>query len=490
VGSVPFSWQTDPPGQLHWFAIGSIGPRMAFYVGLAMMTGAWIVVGRSVLRPATELSLRHLRRTALVWSAPMMVALPVASRDLWAYAAQGRLIERGLDPYRDAPIDLPGVFTDNVSPGWVHSPAPYGPFWLGLNHALATVYGEHALVAVFLLRVPELAGLLLLLWSVPRLAETAGVPAHRAVWLTVANPFTIELVLGAGHNDLLMVALMTCGAVLALRAGRPAAVVVPAAAVMALAAAVKSPAAIAIAFAVPLVLARDGGKRSTPARRVVTVTVSTLVGALATFAAVSVVTGYGLGWVHQVGSSARLVNWLSIPTDAAIVSDVVTGHLRGASHLDDPMRTWRTAGLVAAAVVVAGIWTRAVVLATAHRRTTAATLPGAVITLLGAAMLTVTVLGPAVQLWYLLWALPFLIRATGHRRAVATLVAIQTAMVFTVDPHGLSFTMKPTVLPIVVVSAGLAWLALRDVDVRASVPADDHADRARTGVYAHGRSDL
>ena len=141
----------------------------------------------------------------------MMVAIPLASRDLWAYATQGRLIQRGFDPYSYAPFDMPGVFTQNVSPGWVQSPAPYGPFWLGLDHAVAATYGEHVLIAVFLLRIPVLAGLLILLWAVPRLAQRAGMRADRALWMTAANPFTIELVLGAGHNDLLMAALMTRG---------------------------------------------------------------------------------------------------------------------------------------------------------------------------------------------------------------------------------------------------------------------------------------
>ena len=78
--------------------------------------------------------------------------------------------------------------------------------------------------------------------------------------------------------------------------------------------------------------------------------------AVATFAAVSLVTGFGLGWIRQVGASAKTVNWLSIPTDAAILADVVTGHAHGASHLDHPMQTWRTAGLGVAAALIVAVW--------------------------------------------------------------------------------------------------------------------------------------
>jgi alpha-1,6-mannosyltransferase len=493
VGAVPHAWQTHPPAQLSWFAIGSIEPRIAFYAGLILMTTAWISLGRHVLGTPTDTSARRLQRTALVWAAPMMVAIPLASRDLWAYATQGRLIQRGFDPYSYAPFDMPGVFSQNVSPGWVQSPAPYGPFWLGLNHAVAATYGEHVLVAVFLLRIPVLAGLLILLWTVPRLAQQAGLRADRALWLTAASPFTIELVLGAGHNDLLMAALMTAGATLALRAGPAVAVAVPAAALMALAAGVKSPAVIGLAFVVPLVLSRRGDQPPSTLRPVVTVTVATLLSGVVTFAAVSLVTGFGLGWVHQVGSSAQLVNWLSLPTDVAIFSDIVTGHVDGASHLDDPMRHWRTAGLTLSAVLVAVIWLGAVLVAIGRRPLKASSRvsrTAAVVTMLAAAMLTLTLLGPAVQLWYLLWALPFLIGATDHRRTIIALIAIQTAMVFTVDPHGLSVTMKPVVTVIIAVAVAVTWLALHETNDGASTSADDDSHGARAGVHADGGGHL
>jgi alpha-1,6-mannosyltransferase len=272
-------------------------------------------------------------------------------------------------------------------------------------------------------------------------------------------------------------------------------VVVPAAAVMALAAGVKSPAFIGLAFVVPLVLTRRGVETRTTPRLAAAVTVSALLSGLLTFVAVSAVTGFGLGWLHQVGSGARLVNWLSLPTDAAILANAITGHPDGASHLDDPMRHWRVVGLALSAVLVVAIWFGAVLLATGNRLwrrvlPVGTNRPATVVTLLGAAMLVLTLLGPAVQLWYLLWALPFLIRATEHRRTLVALVATQLAMVFTVDPHGLSFTMKPVVVVIIAVSTAVAWLALRDLVISPSPPAHDDPHRARAGVHADGRRHL
>ena len=492
VGAVPFGYQTHPPPELSWFAIGSIGPRVAFYAGLTLMAAAWLAIGRAVLGPSETCEVHRLQRAVLAWAAPVTAAMPLASRDLWAYAAQGHLIQHGLDPYRSAPSDLPGVLADNVSPGWIHSTAPYGPLWLAVNRGLATWYGPHVVVAVFLLRVPVLLGLALLVWAVPRIASATNIRPDRALWLAVLNPFTVELVLGAGHNDLIMAGLMAYGAALVLGPGSMWTTLVPGAAVMALAAAVKSPALVAVAFTVPMWLSRPGIDRPGASRPgqvgrrhhlgdPAAPTAVAFGTAAITFVVVTAVTGLGFGWATQVGSSARTVNWLSLPTDAAIVADVITGHVRGSSRLDRPMEHWRTAGLVLAAAAVVALWLRAVL--------TAKSAPTGPVALLGVALLALIVLGPAVQLWYLCWALPFLTAATSHHRMTIALVATQLAMIYTVDPHGLSFTMKPAVLPILAASAVTGWCSLRGIEIgypTGSVPGDDDADGARPGVHTDG----
>ena len=524
VGAVPNAYQVHPPGALGWFPIGGIVPRIGFYLGLTLLTTAWLLVGRDVLSAEHARSVPGLQRICLLWAAPMMVAMPVASRDLWAYAAQGHLVDRGLDPYRSAPSDVPGIFAANVSPGWIHSTAPYGPLWLGINHAIAGVYGEHVVAAVFLLRVPVLAGLVLLLWGVRRVADRVGIRADRAVWITALSPLTIELILGAGHNDLLMAGLTACGAAVALGPGRAVTTLVPAAALMALAAAVKSPAVIGVAFVLPIWLGRPtAAVEKLDLGLILRHAVSTLVTAVLAFGAVTTITGYGLGWIHQVGASARTVNWLSLPTDAAILADAVTGHARGASRLDHPMQTWRTAGLVLAGLLLVAVWLVAMGIVTGFikvdrrpgdrpPRIRRAALPeprdrldrnvdarARSVSLLGLAMLAVILLGPAVQLWYLIWALPFLTALTGHRRATMAMVAVIIAMVYTVDPHGLSFTMKPAVVPIIAFGALIAWLALRDLPfgspagdatAAASAARHDDADGAGAGMHADGRGHL
>jgi len=82
------------------------------------------------------------------------------------------------------------------------------------------VTGSHLVAGVLLARVLELAGLVLLAASLPRLARALGTDPSRALWLVALSPLvTLELV-AAGHNDALMVGVLAVGVAYALD-GRP-----------------------------------------------------------------------------------------------------------------------------------------------------------------------------------------------------------------------------------------------------------------------------
>ena len=66
--------------------------------------------------------------------------------------------------------------------------------------------------------------------------------------------------------------------------------------------------------------------------------------AIACFAVISVVSGYGLGWVTQVSASAPIVSWMSLPTAAAMLTRVATGRAHGATTLDHEMEAFRRTG--------------------------------------------------------------------------------------------------------------------------------------------------
>lgn len=490
VGAIPNSFQSHPPAAVAWLRVGSIPPRSAFYVGLGMLGLAWLILAREVLLGTRTMDRRAVVTLVLAWALPVMAAMPLGSRDLWAYAAQGNLIRHGLDAYVASPADLAGAFRDNVSPRWVHATDPYGPLWLMVGRAIAVLCGDHVVVTVFVTRLTTLAGLLAALAGLLRICARLGRRADRAVVLALANPLTLVLGLGGGHNDLLMTGLMVLGAAVVLGSGGIWATLGAAAALMAVAAAIKSPAAIGVAFTVPLWLGVRGGARRVALPALAAAAAVAVVCAGAAFAAVSLVSGYGVGWVKQVNASAPVVSWMSLPSAAAMVFKIVSGSVRGATKLDPTMEHFRSVGLGLAAVLLVLLWSAALASAGMWPATPAGPIARArricPMAYLAVGLTVIVLLGPSVQPWYFGWALPFVALVTRPRGMDGFLLGASIGLVVMIAPSGRGVQMSPQILVVIAVSAALGWWVLRT----ASAPGDDDADRARAGVRADGGPDL
>lgn len=467
---------------------------MIFYLGLAAMTGAWLELGRRVLRitradcapdadrppdaashatvALIEGSPATLRRYVLGCCVPFLFAAPFG-RDLWAYAAQGNLVRHGIDPYAHGPAALPGAFTDEVSRRWLHTSAPYGPLWLQISHGIDTVAGQHVLAAAVLLRLPAFAGLLLWLWALPHLARRfdggTGRRAAAALWLGAASPLTIVLGLGGGHNDLLMIGLIVAG--LALATGRSFGSLALAGAVIAVGVMVKSPAAIAVAFAVPIWLTAN--RRAPTLRHVLVACSAALGGAAAIALVVTVASGLGTGWTHQVNTAAPWVSWLSLPSAAVMLGKLLTGNLRELKAVDGALQLARTIGEALAVAVSAALWFLAL------RRASLACLAVA----LGA----VALLAPSVQPWYYCWALALAGLVVRSGRLLIALAAVSIAFPVMITPSGVGLESSLAAIPIIAGAAALAWFSMR---APVSTPDDNGPDHTRTQVRADDRPQL
>ena len=227
-----------------------VGERAALafvYAGLAILGMAWLYLGRALRRGEEGTDTGRLLKIAALWGAPLVFCVPLFSRDLYAYAAQAQIAHAGLDPYRFGPVSLPGPFLDEISGMWVDTPAPYGPLFLGIGRAVATVTGDRVVTTVFVMRLVAVAGVLLTARYLPRLARAAGGDPRVAVWLGIANPLVLVHFIAGGHNDALMVGLVVAGLTVAIEATEErwiaVGVVLCSAAVL-----VKAPAAVAVAF--------------------------------------------------------------------------------------------------------------------------------------------------------------------------------------------------------------------------------------------------
>lgn len=403
--------------------------RHVLWAGVAALCAGWLGLGL-VARAGT----RRLLAAGVLWTLPMLLAPVLFSGDVYSYLAQGDLLRLGVDPYHhgtEALIRLhqPGL-AHAVSPFWRHTPAPYGPLFIGLAAALSAVAGSHIVLGVLLMRGLELLGFVLLAVFVPRLARRLGADPARATWLAVVSPLAlIELVAGA-HNDALLAGLLVAGVSLALDR-RPLAAI----AVCALAAAVKLPAAAAVVLIAACWL-REEPATGTRVLRVVSATAVITAGVLGS---VSLLSGTGLHWLTGgLLSTPARVHLAITPGTAAGWSLHSLGASASAASLES------TFGAVAFGLAAAlSLW---LLLRVDYER---------LVPYLGAVLLAAALGGPATWPWYLTWALALLAAAPRVQRSPA-LIALIVASVFVIGPGGtlkLSIQDSPSVLVVYSVAA-------------------------------------
>ena len=395
------------------------------YVGLAVLGMAWLYLGRSLRRGEDGTDTRRLLRVAALWGAPLVVCVPLFSRDLYAYAAQAQIAQAGLDPYSVGPVSLPGPFLDQISGMWVDTPAPYGPLWLGLGRAVATVTGDRVVTTVLALRLLAVLGVVLTAWFLPRLARAAGGDPRVAVWLGVANPLTLVHFVAGGHNDALMVGLMVAGLAVAIEATEErwvaAGVALCAAAVL-----VKAPAVLAIGF-LAWVWARH-----LPGRwALVNACARTGLVAVATLAVITATTGLGFGWINQLNASGAVITWVSVPTGLGLLASIPLGVTDIITSQNPVIQGFRTAGQVVMVGVVLRLWLRA-------GRTRTGWVAGT-----GLALLVLVFLGPVVQPWYVLWGLTALAATRLTRRVWLVTAGGSFWLSMMIAPQGSNLFLEP-----------------------------------------------
>ncbi|MBC7374007.1 MAG: polyprenol phosphomannose-dependent alpha 1,6 mannosyltransferase MptB, partial [Frankiales bacterium] len=273
-----------------------------------------------------------------------------------------------------------------------------GPLWLGLAGLVVRVTGS-VVPSLVGMRLLAIVGLALLAWALLRLTEVPG----RALWLGVANPLVLVHLLSGAHNDALMIGLMAAGLAVAGRGGRWLAI---GAALVTGGALIKVPAVAALAF-LPLLAASN-----LPGR----LRASAVVGlsAVATAVIVTLVSGLGWGWLGSLDAGRARLALFSPLTGLGVLVGQVDAVLAG--------------GLVVAAVVGLGLLLAADRLGPLRA--------------CGLLLLSVSLLLPVVQPWYVLWGV-VLLGACSSARGAAGLGAACLVLTLLVQPSGRSVVRPP-----------------------------------------------
>ncbi len=438
---------------LGWYRTSHAGHLLGtalFFAGMTALLIGWLSVGERADR-----TVRELWRIGAAWAAPLMIIPPLASRDVYSYLAQGKLSHTGLSPYMFGPFIDPGSLLPAVSNTWWYTPAPYGPAFLRIAGEVEQVTGGHLVLGVIVMRLLAIAGVVVMALLVRSLAVRLGTDPARATWLAVLNPLVLIHLVGGMHNEALLIPVVLAAVHLALMR-RP----LWAAAVLGIACAMKVTVLAALPFlAVLWVLQHQRehrGRFLLPA----VAGVAAVSGAVLTF--MSLVSGYGFGWVEAIGASTGRGSRLSLTSQLGWLLSSVGQTFGNDAVAADAPNVVRGLGMLVACWIVLRLLRAPV--SEAH-----------VLLRCGAALLVVAVMGPLVHPWYLLPGLALIaIVGPGPK---ATLLAVWTTLLTAlllrpeggevIDPRA-PFSGLAALVALVVV---VRWYRRRPVGVSAPVPA-------------------
>lgn len=419
---------------------------LVFWGGAALMVIAWVRIGRALAGGAGGLSVRATRWTVCAWAAPMVFAIPVFSRDVYAYLGQAMVLAQGFDPYYDGPAHHPGPLVDSMAQIWAPTTSPYSPAFMLLARGVVAVTGESVFGGVLLMRVVLLAGPALCLWALPRLAARFGASRRMALWLVLLNPMLLAHLVAGPHLELLMMGFLAAGVALAVT-GRPVWGLV----LLGVAASIKITAAIAVPFVVWIWLDQLRRQRAVSAKERVGVFAATALIPAAVFGAFTLLLGLGLGWINGLSWASRIINPFTVPT---LVGHVVT-------YVAAPWQVWnlqevlpvtRVIGQGVLAVLLVWLWWRF----RADARTAVA----------GAAwaMLALLLLEPSTLPWYYVWTLVLAIAFPLPLWVRRLVVGISVYFLIVFQPDDSIVFYKPVETLIAVALGVLAAVSLGRAD--------------------------
>ena len=440
---------------LSWlrFGHGLVLSSLLLWGGVAVMLFAWLWLGRRVI----DGSAREYTMVATTgfWLAPLLLSVPVFSRDTYSYLAQGALLRDGFDPYMVGPVDNPNSLLDDVSPIWTTTTAPYGPAFILVAKFVTMLVGDHVIAGTMVLRLCMLPGLVLLIWAAPRLARHVGGNGAAALWICALNPLVIIHLMGGVHNEMLMVGLMAAG--IALIFGRHP---IAGNALIVVAVAVKATAGLALPFMV-WVWARQlqSSRNLTPLRAFAAAAAGSIAIFVAVFAVLSWVAGVGLGWLTALAGSVKIINWLTVPTAVSNLTNALGGLFLPVNFYA-VLEVARIVGIAVIAISLPLLWWR-------FRHTDRQVLTG-----IAWAMAIVVLFVPAALPWYYTWPLAVLSALAQSRQAIAAIAGFSTWIMVIFKPDGSHGMYSWIHVLLASACAAVAWYSL----YKAPEPPQDTAD--------------
>jgi hypothetical protein len=424
AGQPPWAFNAHPSPYL---AVGLTAAALgASVLGLVLtqraIRGGWLVPARAVLL------------AGLLAAAVLTLVPPFGSSDQLSYAAYGRMLVTGHNPYTTMPAQL-AALGDPVARAvqdWFTTPSVYGPLATGIQGLASLTGGTSVRLTVFVLGLANLTAFAITALLLHHMTRGDPVRQLRAALLWAANPLLLLVLIGGAHVDAQAV-VFGVAAVAAMygpwagpRASVPSLTRSTLAGVLVgLGFAVKvSDVLVGLGLAVTLVLGlRSGQRRLLPP----------LAGLAAGFAATAGA-ALAIGGPAMLGQLSRESNLVSIVSPWRVIRTLVQLAVGGTAATD-----MVKAGAIALAVLLAVVLIRA--------------LPGPAEMVVFAVVLAWLFAWPYVLPWYdaLAWALlPLVPLGAAAADGICWLLLARTAV--------LGFGYLPARQADVTLPGGLSWL--------------------------------
>ncbi len=193
------------PGQPPWAFAAHPSPYLA--VGLtaaALAAGALgLVLVLRAVRAGWAVPARAVLLAGLLAAAALTLVPPLGSSDQLSYAAYGRMLVTGHNPYTTTPAQL-AALGDPVARAvqdWFTTSSVYGPLATGVQGLAALIGGTSARLTVFVLGLANLAAFAGTALLLHRMTRRDPVRQLRAALLWAANPLLLQLLIAGAHVD-------------------------------------------------------------------------------------------------------------------------------------------------------------------------------------------------------------------------------------------------------------------------------------------------
>ena len=192
-------------GQPPWAFAAHPSPYLA--VGLtaaALAAGAFgLVLALRAVRGGWSVPARAVLLAGLLAAVVLTLVPPFGSSDQLSYAAYGRMLVTGHNPYTTTPAQL-AALGDPVARAvqdWFTTPSVYGPLATGVQGLAALIGGTSARLTVFVLGLANLAAFAGTALLLHRMTRHDPARQLRAALLWAANPLLLQLLVAGAHLD-------------------------------------------------------------------------------------------------------------------------------------------------------------------------------------------------------------------------------------------------------------------------------------------------